>query len=102
MLGSCEAGQMTHSALEERLRRDGADLIRQLLQDHLDLRAARELRLDGVEDSEGALHSHHRTERTTPLETVFGDIEVRRRGYEGRGLRLLSPADAALNLPKMT
>src|SRR6266851_5592922 len=43
-----EAGRLTHGELEAELGTAGRDLIRQLLQDHLDLRAAREERRTGV------------------------------------------------------
>jgi len=38
-----EARALSHAELEEWLACDGRDLLRQLLQDHLDLRATREL-----------------------------------------------------------
>jgi hypothetical protein len=44
---------MTHAQLEERLHADGLGLLRQLLQDSLDLRASREQRLDQVVDGDG-------------------------------------------------
>ena len=39
------AAAMTHAELEERLATDGRQLLRQLYQDHLDLRCLREVRL---------------------------------------------------------
>src|SRR5260370_5708906 len=41
-LSGGRAGQMTHDQLEELVEDQGRELKRQLLQDHLDLRAARE------------------------------------------------------------
>src|SRR6266545_1545543 len=41
-LGGAEAGGWTHDQLEDHLERDGRQLLRRLLQDHLDLRALRE------------------------------------------------------------
>ena len=95
-LTSLEAAQMTHSELEALLHREGMDLLRQLLQDHLDLRAEREQQLDWVHGSDGDKRTHHRADRTTGLMTIFGPVRPRRRAYEGRGLGVLSPADAAL------
>jgi len=42
-----EAGALTHDELETRLATCGRDLLRQLFQDHLDLRASRERRAGG-------------------------------------------------------
>lgn len=46
-LGGEEAAGLTHAELEARLQVDGRELLRQLLQDHLDLRAQREPRAAG-------------------------------------------------------
>jgi hypothetical protein len=43
-MGGAEATSFTHAELEQRLTVDARDLVRQLLQDHLDLRATREQR----------------------------------------------------------
>jgi hypothetical protein len=48
-----QAGTLEHGELEERLAVDGRDLLRQLLQDHLDLRAAKETRVAEVVDADG-------------------------------------------------
>ena len=50
--GSAAAG-LTHEELQTRLAADGRELHRQLVQDHLDLRAAREPRLPQVSDASG-------------------------------------------------
>lgn len=91
---------MSHRELEDLLHADGMELLRQLLQDHLDLRADRELRLDSVVGSDGETRRHHRAETSRAMMTVFGPVRPRGRAYEGRGLSALRPADAALNLPK--
>ena len=41
-----DAAGLDHAGLEERLDRDGRELLRRLLDDHLALRAVREQRLD--------------------------------------------------------
>ncbi len=93
------AGSLAHEELEVRLAADARDLTRQLLQDHLDLRAAREVRSDAVTDAEDVAHSaveegHHR-----PLETVFGEVTVTRLAYRAKGAENLHLQDATLNLP---
>ena len=51
-----EAGRLTHSELEQRLSVDVRELVRQLYQDHLDLRATRECRLTEVVGVNGSGH----------------------------------------------
>ncbi len=46
LLEGDEAGGLSHSELEDRLEVEGRELLRQLFQDHLDLRADREQRAD--------------------------------------------------------
>lgn len=94
-----QAGSLTHEELEVRLATAGRDLTRQLLQDHLDLRAAREVRVGALIDADGFAHNavepgHHR-----PLETVFGEVTVTRLAYRAKGAANLHLADALLNLP---
>ena len=98
-LGDGEAAGLTHEELETRLDVSGRELCRQLLQDHLDLRAAREVRAVAVSDAEGVVHNavepaHHR-----PLETIFGTVSVTRLAYRAKGKENLHLQDAALNLP---
>lgn len=99
-LGGGEADALTHEELETRLDVSGRELTRQLLQDHLDLRAAREVRTAVVSDESGVVHNaleagHHR-----PLETIFGEVTVTRLAYRAKGRANLHLADAVLNLPQ--
>jgi hypothetical protein len=98
-LSGDQAAGMTHAQLEERLHTDGLALLRQLLQDSLDLRAVREERLDEVVDADG--HPRGTAERghERGLATRFGQVSVARVAYLARGRANLHPADAALNLP---
>jgi hypothetical protein len=90
---------MTCSQLEDRLSTGTRELVRQLLQDHMDLRAEHEERLAGVTSADGAVHSAVEAGHERPLATVFGQVAVRRRAYRHLGQANLYPADAALNLP---
>ena len=99
-MGGEEATSLTHGELEARLTIDVRDLIRQLYQDHLDLRAVREQRLDEVIDAGGAGHRSIEAGHVRPLQTVFGEVGVTRLAYRRRGEDNLYPADAALNLPR--
>ena len=96
-LSSREARQMSESDLERELHRRGQELMRKLLQGHLDQRSPGEAAgpvegADGVERSERRVHERH-------LETIFGTVQVERVGYARAGHESLHPLDAALNLP---
>lgn len=98
-LGGHEAAQLAHAELEDRLSADMREVICQLFQDHLDLRAEREERLGGVRDAHGALHGAVEAGHQRSLTTVFGEVTVQRTAYRHRGEDNLYPADATLNLP---
>jgi hypothetical protein len=97
-LDSPAAGALTHAELEERLDVEGRQLLCQLLQDHLDLRAQRETRTEVI-DADGATHGAVEAGHTRRLATVFGQVDVTRWAYRRRGHPNLHPGDVALNLP---
>jgi hypothetical protein len=97
-LDSPEAGALAHAELEDRLEADGRELLRQLLQDHVDLRAQRETRV-AVVDVDGTTHGAVEAGHVRRLATVFGEVAVNRLAYRRRGHPNLHPADATLNLP---
>jgi len=96
-LDSEEGFLMTHSELERELEKRGWELLRILLQEHLDRRSPG--RCDqpvcdkhGVERRRTRLH-------TRKIETVFGTVEASRTGYGKEGEKSLHPLDGELNLP---
>ena len=93
------AASLGHGALEEQLATRGRELLRQLYQDHLDLRAEREARLASVTDAHGVARRRVEADHERRLATVFGPVMVRRLAYRAPGAANLHPADAALNLP---
>jgi hypothetical protein len=97
-LGSAEAMELSHADLEDHLTREGRELQRRLLQEHLDLRTAAERRLDHVEGSDGARRTESRSLGVN-LGSVFGCVRVVRQFYQVAGLRGLAPMDALLNRP---
>jgi hypothetical protein len=97
-LATAEVGGLEHGELERRLEDTGRQLLRQLMQDHLDLRAHREQRI-GVLDCHGVAHRSVETGHRRQLTTVFGEVVVDRLAYRRRGHHNLHPADALLNLP---
>jgi hypothetical protein len=98
-LGGDQVAGMTHAQLEARLHVDGLALLRQLLQDSLDLRAQREQRLYEVADVNGVSRGTAEPGRERILATMFGDVVVCRIAYRARGHADLHPADGVLNLP---
>jgi len=98
-LSGAQACGVEHAQLEARLEQDGRELIRTLLQDHLDLRADTERRLELVVGSDGARRPNVERSHARALGTVFGEVEVTRLAYRARGVENLYPADAQLNLP---
>jgi len=98
-LSGTEAACLTHEQLEVRLEIDGRALLRQLYQDHLDLRAEREQRVGGVVDADGLVHGAVEPGHRRTLETIFGEVVVTRMAYRAKTASNLHPTDAALNLP---
>ena len=99
-LSGGEAAALTHAELEEQLGERGRELLRRLHQDHLDLRAAREQRRDGVTGADGITRSRVEAGHRRRLVTVFGQVTATRMAYRALGAANLHPADAALNLPE--
>jgi hypothetical protein len=98
MAGDESAG-LSHGELEQRLATKGRDLLRQLFQDHLDLRAGNETPLAGVVDAGGVARPYIEVGHTRALLTVFGEVVVDRYAYRAKHQPNLHPADGALNLP---
>lgn len=96
-LRSREAWQVTHSELERQLEAMGRELMRKLLQAHLDLREPGEAS-EPVQDARGTTLAPTAT-HTRNLESIFGTVEVTRTGYRAEGTPSLHPLDGALNLP---
>jgi len=96
-LRSEEARQVKHSELERQLEGMGRELMRKLLQAHLDLRQPGHA-VEPVQDAAGT------TLTPTPvharsLESIFGTVDLARTGYRAQGTPSLHPLDGALNLP---
>ena len=96
-LRSEEAWQVKHSELERQLEGMGRELMRKLLQAHLDLRQPGKA-VEPVRDAAGTplmptpVHGRR-------LESIFGTVEVARTGYGAADTSSLHPLDGALNLP---
>lgn len=92
-----ETGKMSLGDLESFLDKEGREVLRQLLQAHLDRRAEAKATTPVV-GADGVERAHHR-EGSRGLETLLGAVELERDGHGARGRETLFPLDASLNLP---
>lgn len=88
-----------HGEVEQFLHSDGMELLRRLLQGHLDLRSRDEVRLDGVVGANDSERTHVRRNCRRKLMTLFGEVMIFRHGYSAPGNSRLYPLDGELNLP---
>ena len=94
-----ESQRLTHGELEAMVQAEGSELLRRLIQGHLDQRGVEEPIRECVVGADGIARTHRREGCKRCLETRFGEVIVTRRGYGGRGLDSVFPLDAQLNLP---
>jgi hypothetical protein len=105
-LAGAPAWGMAHDELELLLEEQGRNLLRQLMQDHLDARARTEevaarisTRQPAVRGPEGQARTRRESNHSRWLTCVFGPVRVTRVAYRGRGVSNVHPADAELSLP---
>ena len=96
-LRSRECQGMEFTSLENILDKDGRELLRLLLQAHLDQRGNGWVG-DCVEGSDGIGRTHKRI-GVRQIKSIFGKVELDRMGYSARGEGSLFPLDSQLNLP---
>jgi len=89
---------LEHGDVESLIEREGREVLRRLMQGYLERRARNEDRLPEVMGSDGQARRHCREGRARQLESLFGQVEVSRKGYSGRGLDNVFPLDGSLNL----
>jgi hypothetical protein len=99
-LCSQESQTLEHGEVESWLHQEGTELLRRLLQGHLDLRAANEVVQTTVVGSEAEVRPHRRKDCQRQLESLFGEVVVTRLGYSSKqaGISALYPEDGKLNL----
>jgi hypothetical protein len=103
LAGPAAAG-LTASGLEELLDERGRDVMRQLLQDHFDLRKMREEQQarehpGPAGGTDGIIRTRLETGHGRLLATLFGTVTVTRCAWRKPGAGNWCPADAALSLP---
>jgi hypothetical protein len=88
---------MDLSDLENSISKQGRELLRKLLEEHLELRGHGAVG-DSVEGSDDVTRKETR-ETTKNITTVFGKVENNRISYSHDEVESLFPKDAQLNLP---
>lgn len=88
---------MDFSDLEKRIEKEGRELLRLLLEAHLNARGHGDIGAS-VEGADGVFRTHRRIGERQ-IRSIFGTIEFERLTYGGRGEESLFPKDAHLNLP---
>ncbi|MGW4518034.1 ISKra4 family transposase [Streptomyces sp. NPDC004393] len=100
------ATQLTHDELEVQIEELGRELLRQIMQDHLDLRARRDVEAIAADQErtvvtgpEGRPRTWREKDHGRLLTCVFGTVRVSRIAHRARGMSNVHPADADLSLP---
>lgn len=97
-LVAADAMHATHDQIERMVVTEGHKILRAMLQQHYDLRAAleREVAVKAID--------RHKRERLRQsirrLETLVGEVEVQRTLYQGDGVPYLAPLEGVLALPE--
>jgi hypothetical protein len=99
-LHSDVTARMEHDQVETLIKKQGTEVMRLLLQGHLDERCKEEQRMESVHGADGIVRTHCRENCERNLMTEFGQVVVRRKGYSAKGFESLFPLDAELNLPE--
>lgn len=97
-LNGSECREMSHSQLEQVIKKDGREVLRCLLQGHLDLRGDAEAMGPVVSANDDGPRKRGRR-RTRHIESIFGRVSVDRHAYVERGQASLFVLDGYLNLP---
>ena len=97
-VSSESALSLSHSELEGMLHERGIELMRQVLQGHIDLRGPGQA-LAPVETADGVVLTHERWARGRQWESIFGTVSLQRVGYGAKEEPMAYPLDADLNLP---
>ncbi len=100
LLAGADSRSSTHDQVEDLIDRHGREVLRALLQGHLDLRAQAETRADPPPvGADGVPRTRTERGHTRRLVSQFGQVTVTRNAYRAPKTGNLHPADAALNLP---
>lgn len=100
-LSSTDSQGWEHGELERYINTSGTELLRRLFQGHLDLRYESEEYQSEVIGSDGEKRPHRRKQTQRKIETLFGEVVLKRVGYSTQKpeVSALYPSDGKLNLP---
>ena len=98
-LCSDSTGNMEHGDVEKMIKKDGTEILRNLLQSYLDLRALKETALPAIIGNDGVTRTHRRMNCSRKLMSLFGEVQVHRVGYSTKQAYAIYPLDSSLNLP---
>lgn len=98
-LGDPRCDQRPAHLVEQFVLDEGPDVLRQVLQDYFDARAAAEPRLAEVTGADQVVRRRAELGHTRRLGTTLGRVEVSRIAYRAPGVSNLHPADARLAMP---
>ena len=99
-LRTADAMQMSHDDIERLIEVDGREVLRLLLQGHLNHRAQAEADREAPTGADGIRRKYSQTTQRS-LATVLGKVQVTRRHFSLKGVAGgLQPLDAELNLPE--
>jgi hypothetical protein len=98
-LQSAQNLENEHGEIEALIWQEGKELLRRLLQGHLDLRSTLEPKREAVIGGDAVIRTHRREGCQRPLMSLFGEVSVKRMGYGAHGKASVFPLDGQLNLP---
>jgi hypothetical protein len=98
-VGDAEMATRPEHVVEEFVTGTGRDVLKQVMQDYLDARAAAEPRLAEVPGADEVVRRRAEPGHTRLLGTTVGEVEATRIAYRAPGVPNLHPADARLALP---
>lgn len=96
-LSSRQTQAMKFTDLEKLIENEGRELLRLLLQGHVNSRGIGEIGLV-IEGTDQVFRTHKRIGERQ-IKSIFGEIELKRMGYGYRKVESLFPKDSHLNLP---
>jgi hypothetical protein len=97
-LGSPEAMELTHGQAEELIGRRGQEVLRRLFQGWIKARGRGDVGPTLVGNDK--VERKEKRNRDRNLESLFGEVQLKRLSYERPGVESLRPLDSELNLPK--
>jgi hypothetical protein len=103
-LASVPICELTHGEVEAWVGREGMELLRLLLQDHLSLRARQEQErgLSGPVRGPDQVPLTHQRSTDAGMMTMFGPVRVERISYQMPGADSLAPLEGMLNVPEQS